>query len=80
MKKKTSTLLKFILVMMVFMAGMIMLITHQIASWWIWLVYISLWTIVEMRVAKNLKLGWHIWFFIITGLFAVDAIVIYLIN
>ncbi|TKG89229.1 hypothetical protein EYV94_25900 [Puteibacter caeruleilacunae] len=80
MKEKNKDLIKFITVMAVFMAGMIVMIVHHIHSWWIWLVYISIWTYAEAIIARNFHLKWWAWVVIIGGISILDLIIISTLN
>ncbi len=80
MRGKRKELIKFILVMLLFIPGMIFLIIKQIHQWWIWVIYISLWTYIEGSIAKDFKLQVWVWLVIIGGLIMLDLIIIKLIS
>ena len=62
----------FATVMAGFTVGMAALIVADVTTWWIWYVYLLVWTLVELRVARDMNLkGWH-WILILLGIFALD--------
>jgi hypothetical protein len=62
--------------MIIFIIGMIALIINKINNWWVWLVYISIWTWAEASIAKNFHLKWWHWLLIIGGLSIIDLAII----
>ena len=80
MSSQKKELVKFNLIMLIFMAGMVVMIVKHIHEWWIWAIYISAWTYIEAGVAKNFHLKWWVWVLIIGGLCVVDLLVIALIS
>ncbi|KXX70849.1 hypothetical protein [Flammeovirga sp. SJP92] len=76
MDAKKKDFIKFTIVMLVFMAGMIVLIVNHIDDWYIWLIYIAIWTYAEMIIVKDLHFKWWVWVLIIGGLSIIDWIVI----
>lgn len=71
--------IKFTIVMIVFIIGMIFMMIHQIKNIWLWIAYVIIWTWVEMKIAKNIHLKWWTWMFIILALCVLDFIIIKLI-
>lgn len=67
-------------VMLVFIAGMILLMIYKMKNPWLWGGYIILWTWVEMKVAKRIHLSWWAWGLIILALSGLDIIIINLLN
>jgi len=80
MKAPKMEIIKFVLVMMVFIAGMIAMMINHITQVWIWTVYIIVWTYTEMYVAKGFHLKWWHWALIIIGLSVLDLIIISVIR
>ena len=71
---------KFVLVMVVFIIGMIIMMVHEIRGFWIWTAYVAIWWWTEMLIAKNIHLKWWVWVFILLGLNIIDILIIGLIN
>jgi hypothetical protein len=67
---------KFIIIMLVFMAGMIYLTIQGVHNPWFWLVYAAVWWIAEARIAKNIHLHWSIWVVLILVLTFLDLWII----
>lgn len=82
MKQKATWIdwAKFISVMAIFVAGMIVMLVYKVENIWIWGIYIVLWTWLEMRIAKNIRLKWWVWVLILAGLSLLDLLVINLIH
>ena len=80
MKARTKDWIKFTLVMLVFLIGMIFLMIKHIEHVWIWILYITTWTLAEMRIAKNIHLNWWTWVIIIAGIIGIDIAVISLLK
>lgn len=78
MKKKTSTAdwVKFILIMLIFMIGMVAMLIYKISNPIIWIIFFTLWTLIELRIIKNIHLKWWVWGLIILGLSVMDYFVI----
>ena len=72
--------MKFIGVMIVFMIGMIVMLINHVYQWWIWLIYLAVWTYAEMKIAQNIHLKWWAWVLIILGLSLIDYIVYQYVN
>lgn len=72
--------INFSLIMLIFMTGTIAMLLYRIENIWIWIGYISLWSWLEVRVAKNIHLSWWVWGLIILGICGLDLIIIGLIN
>jgi hypothetical protein len=70
----------FIVVMIAFTIGMAFLLFYDVSTWWIWYIYFVIWTLVEVRVAKNIKLKWWHWVIIIAIIISIDWIVLELIE
>lgn len=66
----------FVLIMVVFTLGMALLLFYEVSAWWIWYIYFAVWTILEIRVAKNISLKWWHWFLIIVAILGIDWIVL----
>ena len=71
---------KFIFVMVVFTIGMALLLFFEVGTWWIWYIYLAVWTLIEYRIAKNIELKWWHWILIICAILAIDWIVLELID
>ncbi len=80
MKARTKDWIKFTLVMLVFLIGMIFLMIKHVEQVWIWILYITAWILAEMRIAKNIHLSWWTWVIIITGIIGIDIAVISLLK
>lgn len=80
MKASRSEVIKFTVVMIAFIIGMIFLLLYKVRTWWIWAIYITVWTVVEGRIAINMHLKWWHWVLIIGGLSVIDLIIIYLVH
>lgn len=62
----------FAAVMAGFTVGMAALIVARVTTWWIWYIYLLVWTLVELRVARDMNLrAWH-WILILLGICALD--------
>ena len=70
----------FIYVMIAFTIGMALLLFYDISAWWIWYIYFMIWTLIEYKIAKNIKLKWWHWSIIILGIISIDWIVVELIE
>jgi len=68
--------IKFITVMIVFMAGMILLTIYGVQNWIFWLIYAAIWWIIEARIAKNIQLHWGVWVILIAALTGLDIWII----
>ena len=66
----------FILVMIVFTVGVAFLLFFDVSAWWIWYIYFAIWTLIELKIAKNIKLKWWHWGIIITVILSIDWIVL----
>ena len=66
----------FAAVMVGFTVGMAALIVARVTTWWIWYVYLLVWTLVEFRVARDMNLRWWHWILILLGIFALDWAVV----
>lgn len=66
--------------MIVFTIGMALLLLYDISSWWIWYIYFVIWTLIEVKIAKNIKLKWWYWVMIIAVIISIDWIVLELIE
>lgn len=71
---------RFVFVMIVFTIGMALLLFYDVSSWWIWYLYFGIWTLIELKIAKNINLKWWHWVLIITAIIAVDWMVLELID
>ena len=85
MKKGSEELQKkeikrFVIVMVVFTIGMAILLFYDVSAWWIWYIYLAIWTLVELKIAKNIKFKWWHWALIITAILLIDWIVLELIE
>ncbi|WP_196894712.1 hypothetical protein [Aureivirga marina] len=72
--------IKFSVVMLVFMLGMIYFTLSGIHNWIFWTFYIIVWWIVEARIAKRIHLHWFTWILIIGGLTLIDLWIISLLQ
>ena len=70
----------FVLIMVVFTLGMALLIFYDVSTWWIWYIYFAVWTLLELLVAKNIKLKWWHWVLIIAAILFVDWIVLEIVE
>lgn len=70
----------FIYVMIAFTIGMGLLLFYDVSAWWIWYIYFMIWTLIEYKIAKNIKLKWWHWSIIILGIISTDWIVVELID
>jgi hypothetical protein len=81
MKKASQTeIIKFIVVMIVFLAGAITMMIYKIHNPILWIIYVTIWTWAEMKIAKNFHLKWWAWMLIIGGIFLIDFVIISYIN
>jgi hypothetical protein len=70
----------FVFVMIIFTIGMAFLLFYEVSAWWIWYIYFAIWTLIEYKIAKNIKLKWWYWIVIIAAILCFDWIVIELIE
>lgn len=70
----------FVLVMVLFTIGMVFLLIFEVSKWWIWYLYLAVWTLIEYRIAKNIKLKWWWWAIIIAAILALDIVVMELVD
>jgi len=70
----------FVLVMIAFTIGMAILLFYDVSAWWIWYIYFVVWTLIEVKIAKNIKLKWWHWVLIILAIISFDWIVLELIE
>ena len=70
----------FIIVMAVFTFGMVLLLIYDVSAWWIWYLYFVIWTLIEIRIARNIKLKWWHWVIIILVILSIDILVFELIE
>lgn len=70
----------FIIIMILFIIGMIVMTIYKVENLWVWFTYIFIWTWVEMKVAKNIHLSWKVWVLILIGLSVLDLLIINLLN
>lgn len=80
MSASRTEIIKFTVVMIVFIIGMIFLLINKVTTWWIWAIYITVWTVVEGRIAMNIHLKWWHWVLIIGGLTVIDLIIIKMVH
>jgi hypothetical protein len=71
--------LKFSVVMVIFIIGMIILMLYKIENVWLWIAYVIIWSWAEMKIAKNIHLKWWVWLLILLGLCIIDLIIINLL-
>lgn len=76
MSAKTKEWVLFICIMLLFIAGMVFLMINNINKWWIWAIYIFVWTIAESAVMKTINLSWWKWALIIVTILSIDIVVI----
>lgn len=76
----TKDIKNFTLVMVIFTLGMAAMLFFEVSAWWIWYIYFAIWTFIEYRIAKNIKLKWYFWALIIIGIIAVDVLVLELVD
>lgn len=76
MKQIVTDWIKFIVVMVIFAIGMIFMIMNKISNFWVWTIYIVIWTYTEMYIAKSIHLKWWVWAIIIMGLCGIDLLII----
>ena len=55
---------------------MIIMSIYQVNAWWIWIIYIALWTAADYYFAKEVHLKWWHWAFIIALLSVIDIMVL----
>jgi len=67
---------RFVYVMVIFTIGMALLLFFEVGAWYIWYIYFAVWTLIEYRIAKNIKLKWWHWILIITAIVLVDILVL----
>lgn len=79
-KSHAKELRRFFVVMIAFVIGMACLLFYEVSAWWIWYIYFVIWTVVELRIAKNIKLKWWYWLIIIAIIIAIDFLVLELIE
>lgn len=72
--------INFIIVMLVFIMGMILMLIYEIKNLWVWIAYVAIWTWIEVLVAKNVHLKWWVWGFVLLGLGIIDLIIIQLLK
>ncbi|MBO6606711.1 hypothetical protein [Psychroserpens sp.] len=77
---KTKDWIKFLVVMIVFMAGMIVLTINGVHNPWFWLLYAAVWWYTEAVIAKNIHLHWSVWVVIIGLLTVLDLWLIQLLS
>lgn len=70
----------FVIVMVIFTIGMAILLFYDVRAWWIWYIYFAVWTLIEWKIAKNIKLKWWHWTLIILAILSIDWIVLELIE
>jgi uncharacterized membrane protein len=71
---------RFILIMVVFTIGMAILLINKISAWYIWYIYFAIWTLIEVRIAKNIHLKWYWWALIILAIILIDFLVVELVG
>ena len=59
---------------------MAFLLFFEVSAWWIWYIFFAIWTIIEYRIAKNIKLKWWHWILIIVVIILIDLLVLELIQ
>lgn len=70
----------FILVMIIFTIGMVMMLIYDVSAWWIWYIYLAIWTLIEFKIAKNIKLKWWWWVIIFAVILSIDWIVLEIVE
>ncbi|BFP41418.1 hypothetical protein FGF1_22630 [Flavobacteriaceae bacterium GF1] len=76
MKPSKIDIVKFSVVMIVFLMGMIIMLLHKIENTWIWIGYISVWWWAEVRIAKNLDIRLWVWVLLLALILTINALVI----
>ncbi len=71
---------RFVFVMIVFTIGMALLLFYEVSTWWIWYIYFAIWTLIEIKIAKNIKLKWWHWVLIIAVIVLIDWVVLELVE
>ena len=71
---------RFALVMLAFTIGMALLLFYEVSKWWIWYGYLAVWTILEVKIAKNLRLKWWHWGVIIFLILGIDLVVMEIVQ
>lgn len=70
----------FIPVMITFTIGMALLPIDDINARWIWYIYFLVWTLIELEIAKNIRLKWWHWALIVLSIFGVNYLVLFLVE
>lgn len=70
----------FVIVMIVFTIGMAILLFYEVSTWWFWYIYFAVWTWIEFKIAKNIKLKWWHWVLIILAIISIDWVVLELVE
>jgi len=58
---------------------MALMLLYDVSSWWIWHLYFAVWTLIEFKIAKNIKLKWW-WLLIITIILLIYVVILELIE
>jgi len=80
MKASRKEIIRFGGVMIIFIVGMIILMVNKVENPWLWIGYITIWTWIEMKLAKNIHLKWWVWLNIIIGIVCINLSIIYFLN
>lgn len=78
--QQKKDIILFLFVMVIFTIGMALLLIYNVSAWWIWYIYLGIWTLIEYKIAKNIKLKWWWWLLIIIMIVLIDLIVLELIE
>ena len=73
-------IINFSIIMVVFTIGMVIMLIYDVSVWWIWYIYFAVWTIAEVKIAKNMHLKWWHWALIITGILLLDVLIVELVG
>lgn len=68
-------LIRFSVVMILGTLGMLLLLINAVSNWIVWYLYLGVWTLIEWRIAKRIKLKWWWWLLIILAILAVDTVI-----
>ena len=76
MKPSKIEITKFLIVMIVFLIGLIIMLLNKIENTWIWIGYISVWWWAEAKIGRNLHIKLWVWVLILALILVIDALVI----
>jgi hypothetical protein len=74
--QQKKEIIYFTVVMVVFTIGMAFMVYYDVSAWYIWYIYFLVWTFIEYKIARNIRLKWWWWVLIISAILLIDILIL----